>query len=262
MLIRPRPPRAALDILRAAPQGGFIRALNLVKHTWIIILLNHFLSWTSLRVVSMVHKVLIVGHSFVRRLRRYCRHPIRRHLRLSRATHRIRMIGEYQGRKIQFIRDIARAANAMMARYPRPSVVILDIGSNDLMSVNRSPEGLAVDLVQLAVRLLNLGAKRVVMTKIIPRLGGAAVDQFSPVAQYLPISFSEQRFFLLMNRFNRTLDDFVGVDGRLEVITHRGFRGRLWDVLADGLHYNIRGMRRYFNSMRRQVVLQCNKAQG
>ncbi len=98
------------------------------------------------------------------------------------------------------------------------------------------------------------------------RFGPAAVYPGMCLGVPFPLPFpfqrAEERFFMLANRFNRVLDDFSGVDDRVDVITHRGFRGRICDLMSDGLHLNIRGMRRYFNSMRRQAILQGNKAQG
>ncbi len=104
------------------------------------------------------------------------------------------------------------------------------------------------------------------MTRVLLRFGQGATYPGMCYGIPFPLSFpfqvAEQRFFMLCNRFNGVLNDFKDTDDRVEVITHRGFKGRIFDLMSDGLHLNLRGMRRYFNSMRRQAILQGNKSMG
>ncbi len=74
---------------------------------------------------------------------------------------------------------------------------------------------------------------------------------------------AEEHFFAWVNRYNQCLEDFVQMDRRFELITHRGFGSPMGyqHLLEDGLHLNNRGLAKYYKSMRRQAILQCHRAQ-
>ena len=125
-----------------------------------------------------------------------------------------------------------------IARYA-PTTVILDIGTNDIR-VSTSPECLARDIVEVARAIRRLPSVRVVMVMpIITRMVGCRLT---------PADFEQKR-----HRVNDIVRALLqsGQPGEVFPWKHRGMcRDCATLFNRDRIHLNVKGARRYANSLR------------
>ena len=164
-----------------------------------------------------VPKVMILGHSFVRRL--HCDLEKQFDDRAKRdfylSTVNVRQFGT-GGRTVAKIKNFDLKT---VARF-LPDVVILEIGTNDLS--NKPPETVASEIDDLAVKLINEFAVRVVgICNVIPRADQTFSDKAELLNRYLSVVVDNPRVFTWR---------------------HKGLHAQRHSVLADdGVHLNPYG---------------------
>ena len=127
-------------------------------------------------------------------------------------------------------------------------IVFIDIGSNDLSnraSDRLTPLQLAQKIESLAVECLNLGARQIMISEILPRRGLALYNErVAETNRQLNILFQNNpRIYFWQHNHNnfatRFLSDYI----------HR-----------DGIHvHQVLGMARYFSSVRGSVIFAENR---
>ncbi len=110
----------------------------------------------------MAYRILIIGHSYVRRAQQVCGAAglvpnLWRNLNLQPEKHVVKFVGSWWANNFSYIHHIRGAILSVMQLYPHADVVILDIGSNDLVVSDKSPEELALNLFLLAMLIHQLG---------------------------------------------------------------------------------------------------------
>ncbi len=71
---------------------------------------------------------------------------------------------------------------------------------------------------------------------------------------------AEVRYATRCARFTRTIRNLCLAWDFIDVVRHRGMNNLLRPLLLDGVHVNVRGMVKYLRSLRRQCIIQANKA--
>lgn len=184
-------------------------------------------------------KVLLAGHSFVRRL---VENLEKHHFKWPFPNHTVESLGMGGGR-------IAAGHKSLFpSLYQRLdegdySILILDLGSNDLDS-RRDPEEIARDYVRQVEALINMYNIQVKLVLPIPRAGAKFRDSYSRT-----------------NTFNQALT--AAFEGRktVQVWKLRGmFRATSEFLDRDGIHLNATGEGRYFHSLRAAIGRSLSEA--
>ena len=179
-------------------------------------------------------RVLILGHSFVHRLRSHLYASELRNFGLLTSGHRVTFCG-IGG--LTFPRLLHKLKCVCAPGY---QVILLEFGSNDLAAGCAAE--LLVDMVWSVVETLRscYGVRQVALMEIFPRAAGRypCVPGFNLAAR----SYNDQ----LRERA-------VGVDV-VHVCHHQGMVDNWSQYLKDGVHYNAAGMKKYVKSMRRAIL--------
>ncbi len=163
--------------------------------------------------MSRTH-VLFIGHSFVRRLESS---KIDIGIDLSRSY--IEYCGFVDSKPLNFIEQLVQFLPNFRKMYLIPDVVVLMLGTNDLGSFpQESPMGLALRLAAVGKWFVKKGAKRVIFTEVIPRLGDSA---FRPCPQFLQrvdgttmtTTEAEEKFLARADEFNLIIAFYCKANG-------------------------------------------------
>ena len=193
-------------------------------------------------------QVLILGHSFTRRLRDWSYEHSCLNLNLDRdrvtvfwhgkggATVLRHRPGKMLWDKTQLISDL------------NSDIVFLDIGSNDFSYRKNdwlTPQKLAECIVNFAYECIRLGARQVIISEILPRRNTPYYNE-------------------RVVQVNDILSNLLRDHGEIYFWQHRhnNFSTRFLDeyVHGDGIHIDeIRGMARYFSSVRGAVIFLENR---
>ena len=195
--------------------------------------------------VSPPLKVLILGHSFVRRATDYMEtHNTMNNLSLSYSTHDIQFIS----RPGCHARNLCNAFPQV--RLIKPSLVFLDIGTNDLTVM--SPDQLFTQVHEVARELIqSCGVNRVVLLQVLPRTVHGRWGQPQPfqdkVARYNEL--------IKTNVYQNKLAPMYAIP-RLAISFwfHKGFRQDIASLIVDGVHLNSTGLPLYIRSIKRAVL--------
>ena len=179
-------------------------------------------------------QVLILGHSFVRRLQSDLRARFDERAAIDfdlRGTADIYMHG-VGGRTVPKLRKFDLGVIAKLA----PDIVILEIGTNDL-AIN-PPEIVGSDIEELVRSIISdYSIRAVVLCQVTPR----ATDQNS--------DFNERA--TILNQYTRVVMEPIE---RAICWTHRGFANpSVTPFLPDGVHFNHRGQYNLYRSYRGAV---------
>ena len=161
-------------------------------------------------------------------------------IKLERAQVPITFLGEggltlnrIRARPEAYFRQIKKA---------QPSILILDLGTNDLSSKDVKPAELCTLLWDLVYELVawDISPSIVVFLPVLPRTGSMRRNQVS-VAQ----------FNKRAEVFNQLLGDMTFLEDGWFVWKHRGPRHPRYN--ADGVHLNERGMVQYERTLKQLV---------
>ena len=179
-------------------------------------------------------KVLVLGHSFVRRLRVHLSAINQTNLNLCPTGHVVSYFGLGGMRFPAFLRNLYHACSAGY------HFVVLDFSSNDLAM--GCPAELLVDQV-LAVAETLLSRYCVIQVVLCEIL-------YRSVGRYpLPLAFNDEA-----HAYNVALRARVEGSCQLHFLHHQGLVANWQQYLADGTHLNMAGMVRYVKSIRRAII--------
>jgi len=186
--------------------------------------------------------VLILGHSFSRRLRDWCVRNGKTNLNLDPQRVCVFWYGvggatitaPTSPKSLWGVVDMIKDLNI--------DVVFLDIGSNDLCCSILTPTLLASTIVQFSEHCIALGARQVVLSEILPRqhqpLFNQRVEQTNSLLSAHCVKPTTNNLYFWRHRRNRFSQRFL-----LDYIS------------PDGIHVDYRkGMARYYSSVRGAVM--------
>ena len=189
-----------------------------------------------------VLSILLVGHSFIRRLANYALSTDSLNMGLSKGDCKITFVGRggmtvprLRGKAVQFLTSC------------RPDVIFLEIGTNDLSTAD--PLRLAADVFELAQWLVSRGVRRVVISQIFFRVIANGRRDVRVAAD-----FNER-----VVAYNARMREHTLASADIEFWRHRGMWRNWENILIDGVHFTGEGNRRYFNSVRGALVGAVNR---
>ncbi len=211
------------------------------------------------RQVFKMQHVLLIGHSFLRRL------ELPEDGFGMDASRTVISWCEYiRTTPINVMDQLEGDLDVIRTNFVRPDVVILVMGTNDICAKPlASPVDLAWKLIKFGKALLRLGVQRVVLTEVLPRYGPRAFRQcpqffwFSGVSTYRDAS---KVFDLRRKIFNRTLKNWAKRCPGFVFIKWRGLHHRVYRYM-DGLHLNRWGMKKMAKTLRRTMIRELAKCQ-
>ena len=194
-------------------------------------------------------RVLILGHSFIRRLDRFLteKHSAEHNLSLSRSTHHVRLEGISGGH----IDDLPTLFH-VHERFS-PVVVLIDISTNDIADNRVNLQTLALNLINHARRLhTQYQAASIILCEVLPR-GFTGKFKGSP------------DFNIRVARLNSMLKTLVRQhkpEHPLLFWYHKGIVADVEEFPSDGCHLNDQGLSKYATSLRSAVIRVSNKVRN
>lgn len=189
-------------------------------------------------------KVMIWGHSFVRRLQQFIQlDPGRSNLSLTTDKHLVFIRYRGGGRTIHakwdyhFIREL------------QAEIVLIDIGTNDIDSQHVSPDVVAQQVFNIAKTLIYFyNVKRVILMEVLFR---------SESGDFRPLH--NKNFVSDAHQYNNKIKILINSQPQRDsapivYLHHRGLVQDWCNYLIDGVHLNPQGMLKYFNSIRRAIL--------
>ena len=189
-------------------------------------------------------KVLIFGHSYVRRLHHY----------LIRNRGHFNNLGlDYALAQVEWYARGGLRADQAFFQYMevihdlKPHLLYLQLGSNDLCNVGATPRRVSDFLYNIANVALNVGVQRVVIG-----------ETFRRKRQGIPRSTPN---------YNQRVEELNAINHarfsrhpHISVWKHRGFQSPRAEIMCrDGVHFNRKGQAKYYRSVRGSILVNLRK---
>ncbi|XP_061192392.1 uncharacterized protein LOC133200619 [Saccostrea echinata] len=196
----------------------------------------------------MTLKVLILGHSFIRRFENFVSissdHRVTPNLNLNSEELQIFYLG-YGGASLAQI----RAQGTRYVRNLRPDVVLLQAVSNDLCRRNTSVEDIFHELADFVIYFRDAeDVKKVVVLQTLHRI---------PPTRRIRFHVDTEWFNKIVDELNRRMSNYLqNVEGAA-FFRLSGFwcpNNQRTAFLADGVHLNNQGNKKYYNNLRAVIV--------
>ncbi len=198
--------------------------------------------------------VLIIGHSFVRRM---IRNGTMFGLDESRSV--VHFCGFLGSRPLNLISQLARQIDWVISTYGLPDVVVFLLGSNDLLNdYSVPPTTLAWRLISIAAEFRRRGTTQVLFTEVLPRYGTPAFRQ-APQFFWTPgvstVKDAERAFYARAYHFNLALNAYARFKSAYTFVRWKGLHLALKNHLEDGLHLTYSGRLRMAATLRRVLIV-------
>ena len=204
---------------------------------------------------------LLLGHSFIRHLHQFCRAPAYYNFRLNRA--RVFFAGTLGHRNISYLSDMDIWVN-LYANYLRGyTTVLLECGTNDLLnSWYLHPSALADAVYRLAQRILDAGARRVIVMQVLFREGSACLPRWDTDHSARNVARAQSLFNNMVKDYNRRILHLCNTGNpRIVCRRQKGLHANWSQVLKnDGCHLTAQGLHKYYQNIRSALVAQGFKA--
>ncbi len=204
-------------------------------------------------------KVLILGHSYARRLER-----IDYDWHLDDDTS-VEYCGEIRGVKLNTLTDMFNHANDIFQEFGVPDLIFLFMGSNDLIEFEPwHPSIIATLLVGVCNLLYTYGVRRVVIPEVVARFGpcGLRVGWQQNWVDGRYGSMMERYFLWRVNVFNGCVRRTLSAYQQYEPMKMVGFPRNASKWLYDGVHPNAEGFRALRNLLRWSMIKNVLKCKG
>ena len=197
-------------------------------------------------VEQKTHVVLVIGHSFVKRLKEYVFSSKQWHMNLDPSKYSVFLYG-VSGLKLgDLVNEVKHFALYLN------HVVIIETGSNDLCSNDIQPSQFTVELIALARELVDeYGVSGVWFCQILYRVVSSCPPRFSIRDDYNKVVKTTN------NIMARRCKSQQGIHFWRHDVLH----GRRWfrHLAPDGVHIAPESINKYFHSIR-GVILHSKKA--
>ena len=204
---------------------------------------------------------IVIGHSLVRRLKRFSDLPAYRNLGLERDL--VKFIGRDGPRKLSSTTDIQNYVTNHPNEFTNVTTCVIEAGTNDLLSSQHflSPRTLHDQVMQVAQMIKDAGVSKVIIMPVMFRQGSAAVPRRAGrVTDPTVIYQAMLDFNLAAKSYNQFMMDTCAGGGDISFHDTTGLRRRWGSFLSDGLHYNHVGLRKHWNNVRRAIIHNASKA--
>ncbi len=205
--------------------------------------------------------VLLMGHSFVRRLQR---DGVQENdLRLYKS--KVSWVGQYPSplgyMPLNLISDVVKNFHEIMLFQGDVDVVYLFLGTNDLVWFwEETPEEIADWLYALARKFFShYSVKRVVFMECLLRFGNRSFGRarYALYDQNICSLYQIEGWFAArMHAFNNRLKYWARFDKRCAFEAMKGFKANTEDWLIDGLHLDWRGRDKLRALLRRSIIVE------
>jgi len=180
----------------------------------------------------------VLGHSFIRRADQHLADHNVINFGLPLFSHKI----DLQGQGGAHILDIIPLLESCTST---PDVVMIDVGTNDLTNRRAPPHTLALQVFNIARRLVtHHNVKHVVLFQILPRTTWGRHGQ--PPAFSARVARYNEMIESLIYRYKDSLP--------ISCWVHKGMRSNIDKFISDGVHLNEAGMTKYIKSVRRAIL--------
>ena len=187
---------------------------------------------TSMPVMAIPIHTLCIGHSFIRRADEYLeRHSIH-NLNLTTQYHTV----SFLSRSGAHISDILPL---FVTCASNPEVVIIDAGTNDLVS-DAPVQALAANLLKVAKTILKSGVKRIIILETLERTPGGKHG-------------APPRFNVRVREYNRHLKFGIKNHRNIAYWYHKGLANNSAQYVFDGVHLTKEGNKKDVRSLREAV---------
>ena len=178
---------------------------------------------------------VLFGHSFVKRLKN--KHGCIYDVQLQRSKCSITCLGEGSLTVTRIQKNPSRYFQQL--RELHPTVLIIDLGTNDLCSAEVTPHQVHASLCEMVrdLRIWDVYPEAVVFLPVLPRTGGLRGYQVS-------LEVFNKRVL----DFNMLLESSTFLEDRWWVWHHRGIKHPRLNL--DGVHLNKQGMLLYERTLR------------
>ncbi len=199
-----------------------------------------------------MEKVVIIGHSYVRRLAR-----TNFSMGFSEKNRTEVVLKGWIGNfRIALIKHVEGAVDWFLLDGT-PDLVILILGTNDLVSDHAtSAVDLATRLVEVGKRFLRKGVPWVAIVEVLPRYG---IQAFGRVP-WMATDIAQDWFFARMVEFNARLKQLAKCEPGIAYLRLKGLHTYVKQFLEDGLHLSLEGRKRFVKALRKGAVVELKKA--
>ena len=206
---------------------------------------------------------ILIGHSYIRWLRRFCEDPLNWNLGLQNASCLFIGYDDVAQRKLATIQDIENYVQSHQAQFMNTSACLIEAGTNDAQSAlyQFNPEGLRDHVLRVAELIKTAGSKRIIVMPIMFREGNAALPPGQRHITDPDVIFDAQvAFNSYATEYNRIMRQAC-MDGDGSIVFHevQGLKRQWGSYLFDGLHFNMQGMTKYWRNVRKELILQAFK---
>ncbi len=202
--------------------------------------------------------VLIIGHSFVRRM---IQHNMDFSLDTTRAS--ITLCGHIANRPLVTIEQLWNDFQWVLNNYGVPDVAVIFLGSNDLCNRLR-PVDYSCQIVAVAQEFKSMGTKQVLFPEVLPRYGLNAFNacpQFLTTFDIVSEKDAEKIYYHRVLKFNRYVKLSCAVPG-FRFVRMRGLHRGLRAYLDDGIHLSAKGRKKMRASLRREIIVALLRCSG
>ncbi len=216
-----------------------------------------FWYWSKRPTQKRKEHIVVMGHSFVRRMIRDGYPP--NALRLYRST--LSWVGHIDNTPLNLIREVVVNFDKIMSPLGKIDLMYFFLGSNDLASHwDETPETVADWLYNLGRNMMEKhGVKRVVFLECLCRFGRNAfrrADHFLNDTRFAKNKDVELWYAGRVKQFNARLQYWVKNDARCTYESMKGFHKDLSRKLVDGIHLDRRGRDKLRELLRRSMVVE------
>ncbi len=201
--------------------------------------------------------VLIIGHSFVRRMI-----TANMDFALDNTMASIQFCGHIAGVPLNTIEQLWNNFQWVLTNFQAPDVVMIFLGSNDLCN-RLQPVDYSCQIIAVAQEFKSQGTKQVLFPEVLPRFGLNAFNacpHFLSTFDIVTEKQAERMYYVRAQRFNYHVKRACVLSG-FTFVKLKGLHVGLRAKLEDGIHLNAVGRRRMRTSLRSAIivaVLQCH----
>ena len=204
-------------------------------------------------------RAIIIGHSFPRRAKTLCLKRKKINLNLEKTL--ISWVSHIFGKKISTVLDLEKWFKEFHYFFQEHDFVIMEIGSNDLLTKEYygKPLELADKIMELAILARVLGAKRVVISKILFRSGEMAIPRDANLGRGKTVKQHEKFYNKMVLEVNQKLHHDLRVCGSGLFMNYQEGLVKGWrSKLCDGVHLTDEAYETYLANLK-SILIKLSK---
>ncbi len=205
----------------------------------------------------IMENVLIVGHSFIRRLENEGPPIV-----LDSPDAVVNLCGYIGLKPLNLVEDILGKEVWCVNTFGLPTVVVLYLGTNDMCQYcTKTPEEVAEEVIKVVNNFRNLHVRRILLPECLPRYGGTALGAtpFMWRSDITSVEGAEVLFEECVRRFNKHLKYKTQFMHNVSYLRLRGLHDNMKERFVDGVHLNADDCGKFAKDLKRAVVTELWK---